>query len=403
LRKPNTLSHSKGSVKVERILGIIAIGTIVAAWIVGSVRVKADVLPSLKMAVPGAERFESLGRMTYAAWGNRSSEVLLGYVKIASGMGYGGPTSVAVATDTKGEVIGLAIVDYKDTPSYFNRVLNSDFISSLRGKAYDDEFVLGKDVDAVSGATRSSGAIVESVRLGSRDIAHRHLGLDLVAEKEARIQFGVPEIVLIALYALGLIGRLKSFKFKKLVRWGSLLIGLLVLGFIYDNPLTISMVNQVLLGYWPQWQTNLYWYLLNGGIVLFFTVDKKNPYCNWFCPFGAAQECLGALGKAKTRSPGRYRGLLKWLHRTLAWAAIIIALLFRNPGLSSYEVFGTFFELVGSNYQFVLLGIVVVTSLYILRPWCTYICPIRPVDDYVRTMRRWMRESWQKRMTSKAA
>ncbi|NIV94339.1 FMN-binding protein, partial [candidate division KSB1 bacterium] len=105
------------------------------------------------------------------------AEVLIGYVKISSGMGYGGPTSVAVATDTKGEVIGVAIVDSKDTPSYFNRVLNSDFINSLRGKAYDDEFLLGKDVDAVSGATRSSGAILESVRLGSRDIAHRHLGL----------------------------------------------------------------------------------------------------------------------------------------------------------------------------------------------------------------------------------
>jgi hypothetical protein len=316
-------------------------------------------------------------------------------------MGYGGPIETAVGVNVNGQVIGIAIVDYKETPSFFNRVLNSDFISSFQGKAYSDDFIIGRDVDAVSGATRTSSAITTSIRLAVRDIAEKRLGLSVVEKEKVRVSFGIPEIVLIALYALGLIGRLKSFKLKKAARWGSLIAGLLLLGFFYNDPLTISMVNQVLLGFLPEWQTNLYWYLLIGGIVLFFIVDNRNPYCYWFCPFGAAQECLGLLGNAKPRSPGRYRALLTWLQRLLAWAAIVMALLFRNPGLSSYEVFGTLFGLVGSSLQFVLLGIVLVASLFILGPWCNYLCPIRPVDHFFRMIRRWMRESWQQRKTKR--
>lgn len=82
-----------------------------------------------------------------------------------------------------------------------------------------------------------------------------------------------------------------------------MLVGLLVLGFLDTRPLTLSDVNKILLGYWPTWQTNLSWYILIGGIFFVFTVDKKNPYCEWFCPFGAAQDCLGVLNGANTFAP----------------------------------------------------------------------------------------------------
>jgi len=95
-----------GSRKAERILGIVAIVAIIAAWIIGFVRGEADVLASLAEAVPEAERFESLGASTYAAWAGRSDEDLLGYVNIASSMGYGGPMRIAVAGDTQGKVTG---------------------------------------------------------------------------------------------------------------------------------------------------------------------------------------------------------------------------------------------------------------------------------------------------------
>jgi polyferredoxin len=192
------------------------------------------------------------------------------------------------------------------------------------------------------------------------------------------------------------VGHRRSFKYKKLARWVSLATGLVVLGFVYNAQLTLTQINSLLMGFWPQWQTHLYWYLLLGGILFVVTVDNKNPYCEWFCPFGAAQDCLGAVGGAKPRVPARYRTPLLWAQRGVAWAAIILALLFRNPGLTSYEVFGTLFQLTGSTVQFVLLGLVLVTALFLKRPWCNYLCPLRPVTDLIRFGRGWLLEQWQR-------
>lgn len=173
-------------------------------------------------------------------------------------------------------------------------------------------------------------------------------------------------------------------------------VGLVVLGFLYNMPLTIVWINKILLGVWPTWQTNLYWIILIGGILFVYTADNKNPYCEWFCPFGATQECLGVVGGAKVRVPLRSHNLLRWGQRLLALAAIVVALIFRNPGVSSYEVFGAFFRLIGSNFLFALLGIVLVASLFIRRPWCSYLCPLRPVTDLIRLIRVWIKELWKK-------
>lgn len=391
------IRHKKKRNKTERIIGVIALMGIIAAWFVGIVVSKADIMPSLKQVAPKAQRFQALGRNTFASFRDESGRNLIGYVRIASSMGYGGPVTVAVATDINGAVTGIVIVDHKETPTYFNRIMESSLIEFLIGKTYEDNLVLGQDVDGISGASRSTAALLDSVRSSIRDISANQLGLNVLEEKNHSVSFGVPEIALLLLFALSVMARKKSFKFRNAVRWISLLIGLIVLGFIYDNPLTISMINQILLCFWPDWHTNLYRYLLISGILLFLLFENKNPYCVWFCPFGAAQEFLAKIGKAKSKSPGRYRYFLKWLHRWFVWASIIIALLFRDPGLTSYEIFGALFRMWGSTIQFILLAMVLLTSIFVLRPWCNYLCPIRPVEAYLRMMKKWAKEIWPKK------
>ncbi len=371
--------------------------TIVLAWILGSSLAASDLQPFLEMALPGADRFEKTDNTTYAAWGGEGGEEIIGYVSIASANGYGGPMTLAVAVDLEGQVIGLSIIDQKETPSYLRRVLEQGLPGSILGKTYQNSFAVGDDVDAVSGATYTTVALAEAVRDGSRAVAQDQIGVAVPAVAPLKIVFGIPEAFLIALYAIGFIGHQRKFKYKKAVRWATMLTGLVVLGFVYNRPLTLSHINQLLLGYWPDWQTNLYWYLLLGGIFFVFTVDNKNPYCEWFCPFGAAQECMGAIGGAKIRATGRFRDPLKWAIRIVTWLAVLTAVLLRNPGVTSYEVFGTLFSLTGSNIQFVLLGVILVAALFIRRPWCTYLCPLGPVTDLYRSFRKWVLEIWHNR------
>lgn len=382
--------------RIDQIWAIAAVASLIAAWIIGSQGAKADTLPAIHEAMPLADHFNEITSDLFLAWGDPNEEEFIGYVAIGEGNGYGGPLQMAVAVSPGGEVLSAAVVHHKETPSWMNRVLDSDFVSDLVGKSYSDPFEIGNDVDGVTSATYTSRAIANAA-LDAARLAAAKEGLPVAEKPNPKIIFGILEITLVALFTIGFIGHKSGFKYKKQARWTSMIVGMVVLGFMYNSPLTLSAINKLLMGFFPQWQTNLYWYILILGIIFVFSVDNKNPYCEWFCPFGAAQECMGAIGGAKTRSPGKFRGFLKWLQRFLAWGAILTALLLRNPGISSFEIFGTLFELIGSFAQFALLGIVLILSLFIRRPWCTYLCPLHPVVEFIRMSRKWILGLWPKR------
>lgn len=387
--------HRRHKEFVDRLLAVVALLTILAAYIYGLARVEVetDVLESFKQLVPSAQRFEPISESVYAAYQGMQA---IAYITIGEASGYGGAIEMAVAVDLDGKVVNLAILKQRETIEYIRRVENAGLPVALVGKSCQDPFKLGQDVDAITGATYTAFAIAQAVSRGCHQVAAAGVGLDVAEEARLNIKFGVPEITLILLFAVGFFAHRQKFKYTKQARWVSLIAGMLILGFWFNRPLTIVHINQFLLGLWPSWQNNLYWYLLLGGIFLVTTADNKNPYCEWFCPFGAAQECVGFVGKAKVRSPGNFKPYLTWLHRGLAWLAIVLALIFRNPGISSYEVFTAIFDQQGSTIIFIVLGIVLVASLWIKRPWCTYLCPLQPVYEIIKLIRRWIVELWTK-------
>ena len=386
----------------DRVFALGALILIAAVWIVSAARTQADFLPVVLRTVPGADHVSQQYDGLWSAWVDGHETALLARVAIGSADGYGGPLRTAVAVDPTGAVVGVAIADDKETPAWMERVLESGLLSSLVGKAYSDVFDLGTDVDGVTGATYTARAVAQATAAGGREAA-KTFGHSVRQPSPPKIVFGLPEIVLILLFAIGFVGHRKTFPYTKQARWLSMLTGLIVIGFLYNSPVTIAFITKLVLGYWPAWQTNLYWYFLIGGILFVVTIDNKNPYCQWFCPFGAAQDCMGAIGGARSRNPIRFRRLLIWLQRFLTLAAILLGVWFRNPGVSSYELFGTLFELLGSSVQFAALGLVLLAALFIKRPWCNYLCPIRPVTDLIQLTRQTVKQKWQKKTTPEEA
>ena len=392
----NMKRQKKNSKRLERVLAVLALAILIIAWLAGTFRAEADLAPFLKQALPEAYYFEPSSGGNYSAWEDEAKSRLLGYVAVGTANGYGGELKIAVAVSLDGNVLGLSVVEHKETASFFQRVLRSQLSESLKDKSYSDSFLLGQDVDSVTGATYSSRALADSVRRATREVASRNLDLPAIPEASLPVVFGFPEAVLLVLFAVGIAARSHRFRHRKTIRWISMLVGMGVLGFVYNRPLTLVFINKMLLGFWPEWHLNLYWYILLAGIVLITAVGKQSPYCEWFCPFGSAQECLGFIGGAKGRIPERYHVLLCWFQRALALSAIVLALLYRNPSVSSYEVFGAFFHLIGSSFNFALLGVVLIAALFLKRPWCSYLCPLRPVTDFIRLVRNWIQEIWLK-------
>lgn len=383
--------------RLESRLAVIAIIAIISAWFIGRIMKDADIEATILAQMPEVYRLEEIDMASYKMFDEDNQ--LTGYVTIESAMGYAGPLQMAIAVDNEGKIVNLAVVNSVETPSYMEKVMEAKFPDRIIGHSYDDPYALNHGIDAVSSATYSSRAMLNAAKNGNRFVAAHYLGLDVPKVEKHNMHLGAPEVILVLLFAIGYFAHKKTFKYKKQARWITMIAGLIFIGFAYNKPLSLSMFNQLLMGYFPPIHSHLYWYLLLGGIFFVYTVDNKNPYCQWFCPFGAAQECLGQIGGAKNRSVGRFKNIFKWTLRAITLLAIIVALLFRNPSITSYEIFGTLFKLTGTNLQFAILGIVLVSSIFIKRPWCNYLCPIRPVTEHISCVRRSIINLWKKRKT----
>ncbi len=373
--------------KIENVMAICTLVTLVIAAVIGFNRSQSDITSHFQVLLPGADRYKKSGFETYKVF-KHDSDLPVGYIAVGKSNGFGGPLKVAVSVDSTGTVINAVVVENRETPSWFDKVMKSPLLKSMTGKSYKDPFEIGRDVDGITGATYTTRAVVQSIQKAGREIALNELDLPKPDEKPPGLKIGYPEVVLVLLLAMGVFGiKAASGQNKKRVRRLLLLSGLAIIGFMVNHPLTLVDINKFLMGYWPDVHYQLYWYLLIFGVLLIFLTTNKNIYCHTICPFGAAQEYLAVFGKAKNYHSKRYHEVFKWLRRGIVWLALFIALIFRNPGISSYEVYSTLFSLSGTNREVLFLTIVLLFSLFVKRPWCKYLCPIPAFEDYLRLLK----------------
>jgi len=375
--------------RTDRILGLLALLLLILASVLGYNRALSDNETIIQSLLEENQHTQLNSGNIYEVYQDDSSKEI-GYIFPGEGTGYGGPLELAVLVDTNMVIQNLFITRHNETSSYVKKVLNREFQGQIIHKTYTDAFDLEKDLDGVSGATYTSRAIADAAREACRKIAVEQVAYELPESTSPAVSFGLPEILLILLFSLSLYGVYSKIKWKKTLRWSIMLISFLVLGLWLSVPLSLLKMNTFLLGFWPEWHTGLYWYLLIGWTILTLLLTNKNIYCNWICPFGAAQDCLGVFGKAKYKIHGRSKDILKWVQRAFAFAAIAAALYFRNPGTINFEIFGTFFNLTGSTFLFVLTAIYVLSSMFIIRPYCDTLCPIRPFEEFLLMMKKWM-------------
>ncbi len=387
------IKHKTSNKKLERILGVIALVLVVIAWVAGTFQASVDITPRLHEAIAGSSRIEPAGDAVYKVFTKKENEMLAGFLAVASGHGFGGQMTVVVATGLAGNITNVALVNHRETAPFMRRVLSKDYLASLQGKNYIECFTIGEDLDGVAGATYTSRALADAARRGARQIASQILNYKVLEEESPAVEFGVEEILLIALFLMAFLGTRSWFKYKKIARWVNLLLSMVILGFMFNKPLTLIYINKMLLGFWPAWQTHLYWYMMLAFVLLFIIIEGKNLYCDRVCPFGAVQESIGAIGGAKFKFPPMIHRILRWIQKILALLLVLSALVTTNPATFNYEVFGALFHLVGSNFLFILLGLVLVSSLLIKRPWCYYLCPIRPLTDLMITLRNWIKRT----------
>lgn len=124
--------------------------------------------------------------------------------------------------------------------------------------------------------------------------------------------------------------------------------------------------------------------LVISALVLLLTLIFGAVFCSYVCPLGTIQEWIGKLGRKifkkryNTFIPQKLHGILKYMRYVVLILTVVLTfnaarLIFADfdPYYAMYHFF-TDEITIGS---LIVLAVVLVSSLFIERPWCKYACP----------------------------
>ena len=315
--------------------------------------------------------------------------------------GYGGPVPLKIHIKD-GRVAAVEAEPNAESPDFFNRA--KELLNHWQNKSVDE--ALAEDVDAVSGATFSSKAIIANMQRGlAYAKQHGQLGEDgsvgALGTSASPIEGGsagalgtsAPPIVGSVSNSVGAL----ETSAPPIVALIVVLLGAVVPLFYNNRRLHLVQlaVNVVVLGLWTGTFVSytLFLRVFSGGVslsaigalaapllmlivaLIYPLAGRSGHYCANICPFGSAQELAGKLSRRKLRITPRVLKLLSVL-RNLLWG-VLMALLLTGTCTAwiDYELFTAFLYSSASVWVTVLAALFLVLSVWVPRPYCRFVCP----------------------------
>lgn len=278
--------------------------------------------------------------------------------------GFGGPVPLTI-TVKDGRIADISPQPNAETPEFFAQA--SALFEQWRGKTIEEASSL--EVDAVSGATFSSNAIIANVQRG----------LAYASAHDVKENAGKPS----------------PWTLKHLAGLAVVLMAAICPLFIKNRRYhTVQLVlNAVVVGLWGGAclsYSGIIGYAANGldasasivAIVMLVTAfiyplfGKKGYYCAHVCPFGSLQHLAGQCTKRKIIIPPNVAGHLDTLRRAI-WALLM---LFIWTGVwadwTGYEPF-TAFAFGSASWVAIALAVAFLAlSFFTHRPYCRFVCPM---------------------------
>ena len=301
--------------------------------------------------------------------------------------GYGGPVPLKIHIKD-GRVAAVEAEPNAESPDFFNRA--KELLNHWQGKSVDE--ALAEEVDAVSGATFSSRAIIANMQRGLAYAKQRGQWSE-DGNSVGALEIGAPPIVGSGGNSVGALETGAS----PIVALVVVLLGAVVPLFYNNRRLHLVQlaVNVVVLGLWTGTFVSytLFLRIFAGGVslsaigalaapllmlivaLIYPLAGRSGHYCANICPFGSAQELAGKLSRRKLRITPRVLKLLSVL-RNLLWG-VLMALLLTGTCTAwiDYELFTAFLYSSASVWVTVLAALFLVLSVWVPRPYCRFVCP----------------------------
>lgn len=162
---------------------------------------------------------------------------------------------------------------------------------------------------------------------------------------------------------------------KRAVRWIVMLGSLALLGFLQMGcPSPIGAIQNILVTPMEFSKTLPFW--IKVAVVLIPAFFLGPVFCGWVCPKGVIQELLyrRELG---IQIPDKLDNSLRKIPYVVLAALIAVPVLFHVKVFTgAVSPFKVIFNLMGPPLALAFLIVVLISSLFIYRPFCKYACPV---------------------------
>ncbi len=307
-----------------------------------------------------------------SANGKKLAELLCSADFDVHNVGYAGEIPLMIAFTPEQKISGVYLLENQETPGFINYINKKKLLEKWNGMSIDTT-LLSMQVDAVSGATYSSSAIIKTV--------NETISSFLKIKKETR-QIRWLSIVRMALTFILLFLSLNMIFKKKLRKyyWYYLLAVVVVSGVCFKQMLSLGLLHSWLTkGVTIRNNIELITLLLLS--VAMSVLGHRKYYCNYLCPMGALQMLVSKVSPFKKRNLRLKVSVvtLRNFFLTFIWLTLLLG--FSLP-LFNMEPFYAFSFSAASTIMLCAGGLIVVLSLFFNRPWCQ-LCPTGCLLDAV--------------------
>ena len=277
--------------------------------------------------------------------------------------GYGGNVPLQVHWK-EGRIVKIVPLKNEETPEFFAEA--TQLLARWIGKTPEEALRL--KVDAVSGATFSSNAIIANVHLAAQAASKETVAAAAGSSFKFTWKYAAALLVLLS-------GAVVPLFYKhKVMRRIQFVLNIAVLGFWSGTFISYSLlVSYVSNG--ADLLASLIPLLMLLTAFVYPLFGKKNYYCNNLCPYGSIQELAGSMRKRKWKMSKKLVKRLE-MFRELLWAVLMMLMM---VGMAfewmNYEVFSAFILAGASWVVLAIAAVFLVLSVFVPRPYCRFVCP----------------------------
>ncbi|WP_092437257.1 4Fe-4S binding protein [Williamwhitmania taraxaci] len=290
-------------------------------------------------------------------------------------IGYSGPTPLLIGISNCDTIVGINLLRNTESPGYIRRLEGKDFFKRWNGLSVKD--ALASNVDAIAGATYSSDAIIQNMRIRLSKYAAvvpEHLPNDWNSFAKLIASFLVLALALLSFFFTI---RMKRFRMSLLVS------SILVLGFWGGTFISSALLYGWLVNGIP-WFSKILLSLLFLLTVALPLLTNKSFYCSFVCPFGACQELAGKISPTKIAINQKVSKILRWIPIIFLGTIALVLLLGISVDLTNVEPFSAFTYQTASAVVLVLAIFFLLVSIFVPKPWCNYFCPTGALLELIR-------------------